>query len=176
VRLIAAPPPDRGIGRRTGIICQGGTVLLHTLRVTGLDRGLSRALGWWRVLQAVHDPGKIIPDLAVAVALGGDFLADIAMLRSQPELTGPVASDAVVSRLVTALAEDTPQGAQKDSRGAGRGLAAGRGRHARRGRRAGHGRSGRGAGDRVLRGGARLVRRAAAGSAMRVLVLIGRKL
>jgi len=70
-------------------------------------------------------PGKIIADLAVAVALGGDFLADIAMLRSQPELTGPVASDPVVSRLVTALAEDTPQGAQDDSRGAGRGLEAG---------------------------------------------------
>jgi hypothetical protein len=68
----------------------------------------------------VHDRGKIIADLAVAVALGGDFLADIAMLRSQPELTGPVASDPVVSRLVTALAEDTPQGAQDDSRGAGR--------------------------------------------------------
>jgi hypothetical protein len=29
----------------TGIICQAGTVLLQTLRVTGLDRGLSRALG-----------------------------------------------------------------------------------------------------------------------------------
>jgi hypothetical protein len=68
----------------------------------------------------VHDPGKIIADLAVAVAVDGDFLADIAMLRSQPELTGPVASDLVVSRLVTALAEDTPQGAQDDSRGAGR--------------------------------------------------------
>ena len=73
----------------------------------------------------MHDRGKIIADLAVAVALGGDFLADIAMLRSQPELTGPVASDSVVSRLVTALAEDTPQGAQDDSRGAGRGLGAG---------------------------------------------------
>ena len=138
--------------------------------------------GRWRVLRAVHDLGKIIADLAVAVAVAvdGDFLADIAMLRSQPELTGSVASDPVVSRLVTALAEDTPQGAQDDSRGAGRGLgadlAAGRGRHARHWRRAGHCRSGRDTGDRVLRGGARLARRAAAGSAMRVLVLIGRKL
>ena len=70
----------------------------------------------------MHDPGKIIADLAVAVAVDGNFLADIAMLHSQPELTGPVASDLVVSRLVTALAEDTPQGAQDDSRGAGRGL------------------------------------------------------
>ena len=74
----------------------------------------------------MHDLGKIIADLAVAVAVDGDFLADIAILRSQPELTGPVASDLVVSRLVTALAEDTPQGAQDDSRGAGRGLGADR--------------------------------------------------
>ena len=36
----------------------------------------------------MHDPGKIIADLAVAVAVDGGFLADIAMLRSQPELTG----------------------------------------------------------------------------------------
>lgn len=57
----------------------------------------------WRAQQAVHDPGKIIADLPAAVALGGDCLADIAMLREQPELAGPVASDLVVSRLIAAL-------------------------------------------------------------------------
>ena len=59
--------------------------------------------------RAVHDPGKVIADLAAAVALGGDCLADIAVLREQPELAGPVASDPVVSRLVAALAADGPQ-------------------------------------------------------------------
>ena len=58
---------------------------------------------------AVHDPGKIIADLAAAVALGGDCLADIAVLREQPELAGPVASDPVVSRLVSQLAADLPR-------------------------------------------------------------------
>jgi hypothetical protein len=57
----------------------------------------------------VHDPGKIVADLAVAQALGGDCLADIAVLRSQPELAGPVASDPVVSRLITTLAADAPR-------------------------------------------------------------------
>ena len=33
---------------------------------------------------AVHDPGKIVTDLAVAVALGGDAACDIAVLRAQP--------------------------------------------------------------------------------------------
>jgi hypothetical protein len=38
------------------------------------------------------------------LALGGDCLADIALLRAEPELFGPVASEPVVSRLVTRLA------------------------------------------------------------------------
>jgi len=45
----------------------------------------------------------------MTLALGGDCLADIAVLRSQPELAGPVASDPVVSRLVTTLAADAPR-------------------------------------------------------------------
>jgi len=43
------------------------------------------------------------------VALGGDCLADIAVLREQPQLAGAVASDPVVSRLVAALAGDLPR-------------------------------------------------------------------
>ena len=39
--------------------------------------------------RAVRDPGKVIADLAAAVALGGDCLADIAVvLREQPDLAG----------------------------------------------------------------------------------------
>jgi hypothetical protein len=90
-----------------GLVSQAGAVLLwETLRVTGLGQGLSQGLARWRAPRSMHDPGKIIADLAAAVALGGDCLADIAVLREQPELAGPVASDPVVSRLVTALAAD----------------------------------------------------------------------
>jgi hypothetical protein len=46
------------------------------------------------------------------VALGGDCLADIAVLREQPGLAGPVASDPVVSRLISVLAGDLPQALQ----------------------------------------------------------------
>ncbi|MEU1601665.1 IS1380 family transposase, partial [Streptomyces sp. NPDC005708] len=38
------------------------------------------------------------------VALGGDCLADIATLRSEPDVFGPVASDSTVSRLIDTLA------------------------------------------------------------------------
>jgi hypothetical protein len=93
-----------------GLVSQAGAVLLwETLRVTGLGRGLSEGLARWRAPRAVHDPGKVIADLAAAVALGGDCLADIAVLREQPELAGPVASDPVVSRLAAMLAADGPQ-------------------------------------------------------------------
>jgi Transposase DDE domain group 1 len=90
-----------------GIVCQaGGLLLTETLRVTGLDQGLSAGLGRWRRPRAIHDPGKIVADLAVTLALGGDCLADVQVLRSQPELFGLVASDPTVSRLVDALACD----------------------------------------------------------------------
>jgi hypothetical protein len=93
-----------------GLVSQAGAVLLwETLEVTGLGRELSAALEQWRAPRAVHDPGKIVADLAAAVALGGDCLADIAVLREQPELAGPVASDPVVSRLVSTLAAGGPR-------------------------------------------------------------------
>src|SRR6204780_1975749 len=95
----------------TGLVSQaGGLLLTQTLQAPGLEAGLTAALQRWRAPRAVHDPGKIITDLAVALALGGDCLADIAVLRGQPELAGPVASDPVVSRLVSSLAADGPRG------------------------------------------------------------------
>jgi hypothetical protein len=110
VNLTAAGPKIVVSADGKGLVSQAGAVLLvQATRVTGLDRGLRQALGRWRAPRAVHDPGTIVADLAVAVALGGDCLADIAVLRAQPELAGPVASDPVVSRLVTALAGDGPR-------------------------------------------------------------------
>jgi hypothetical protein len=84
-------------------------LLAEAVRVTGLGRGLPAGLARWRAPRAVHDPGKILTDLVMALALGGDCLADIAVLRAQPGLFGPVASDPVVSRLISALAADGPR-------------------------------------------------------------------
>ncbi|MET9245620.1 IS1380 family transposase [Nonomuraea sp. NPDC003709] len=84
----------------------GALLLLQTLRVTGLNRALSAQLERWRPERAMHDPGKIVADLAVSLAMGGDCLADIALLRAQPDVFGPVASDPTVSRLIDRLARD----------------------------------------------------------------------
>ena len=93
-----------------GVVSQAGALLLvEALRVSGLGRGLSAALSRWRSPWAVHDSGKIAADLVVSLALGGDCLADIAVVRSEPQLFGPVASDPVVSRLIKALAADAPR-------------------------------------------------------------------
>jgi hypothetical protein len=84
----------------TGIVSHaGGLLLTETARVTGLQAGLSDRLSRWRASRTVHDPGKIVTDLAVAVASGGDCLADMGVLRAEPALFGPVASDPVVSRV-----------------------------------------------------------------------------
>jgi len=93
-----------------GLVSQAGALLLlETLQATGLSRGLSAGLARWRAPRAVHDPGKTVTDLVVALALGGDCLADVAVLRAEPELAGPVASDPVVSRLISALAAEAPR-------------------------------------------------------------------
>lgn len=62
----------------------------------------------WRLPLASHDPGKIVLDLAVAVAvaLGKDCAAGIALVLAQPGVFGVVASDPTVSRLIDRLAED----------------------------------------------------------------------
>jgi len=92
---------------RESLISSSGALLLQeTSRVSGLGRGLSRALVPWRPVRASHDPGKVLLDVALAVALGGDCLADVAAVRSQPQVFGTVASDPTVSRVFAALAVD----------------------------------------------------------------------
>src|SRR5690625_538457 len=84
----------------------GGVLLTETIRATGLDRGLSATLAPWRRPLAQHDPGKILLDLALMLAVGGDCLADVSSLRAEPDVYGVVASDPTTSRLLTVLAGD----------------------------------------------------------------------
>jgi len=93
-------------GSESLISSTGASLLLQTGQVSGLTRGLSQQLRSWRLARSVHDPGKTVLDLAVTIALGGDCLADAALLRAQSELFGAVASDPTISRLVDALGAD----------------------------------------------------------------------
>jgi hypothetical protein len=109
-KRIGSYPRVRCEGGGRGAVSQAGGVLLtETVRKTGLDGAISAALAPWRRPQTVHDPGKIVLDVALAVALGGDCLADVGMLRAEPSVFGPVASDPTVSRLIDQLAAAGPK-------------------------------------------------------------------
>jgi len=97
----------------------GGVLLTTTVGLAGIDRLLSTALSRWRKPSAVHDPGKIITDLAVSLALGGTAwptspccvrsrvcMGRLRETRRCPRLIGVVAADvaAVVKAINTARA------------------------------------------------------------------------
>ncbi|MEV7346189.1 IS1380 family transposase [Streptomyces sp. NPDC093544] len=107
---IGSYPRLRVEGSGRGMVSQAGAVLLvETVRKTGLDSAISAALTPWRKRRAVHDPGKALLDVALGVALGGDCLADAAILRAEPEVFGPVASDPTISRLLDTFAAAGPK-------------------------------------------------------------------
>lgn len=107
-RTAAYPQPRHDAGATRVVGHAGGMLLTKTAVLTGLTQGLSTALARWRKPFATHDPGKIVSDLAISLALGGDCLADAALVRSEPAVYGPVASDPTISRLISLLAADAP--------------------------------------------------------------------
>nr|WP_233599103.1 MULTISPECIES: transposase [unclassified Amycolatopsis] len=54
----------------------------------------------------MHVPGRVLADLAVMIADGGDALAHLAALRDQDKLFGPVASDATAWRVMDRVDEE----------------------------------------------------------------------
>ena len=95
-----------GTGRKV-VSGAGGVLLTRTAMTVELDAALSTALAPWRKPLARHHPGKIVLDLAISLAVGGDCLADVAQLRAHPQVFGPVASDPTVSRCIDTLATDS---------------------------------------------------------------------
>jgi hypothetical protein len=89
-----------------GVVGHAGAALLRALA----DRlGLTSVLGW-RVpagdRRHRHSDAVVLRDLAVMLADGGDCLSDLAVLRDQPELFGPVASTPTAWRVLERLAQD----------------------------------------------------------------------
>jgi Transposase DDE domain group 1 len=88
----------------TGVVGHAGAALLRELA----DRlGLTAALGWRDPQGRRRYPdAAVLRDLAVVLADGGDCLSDLAVLRDQPELFGPVASTATAWRVLERVASD----------------------------------------------------------------------
>ncbi len=93
-------------GGGRGVVGHVGARLLADLAdATGLTSVFSEAPAGPQQRQGGHDPGRIAVDLAVMLADGGEAIADLAVLRDQPGLFGPVASGPTVWRLLSRLDE-----------------------------------------------------------------------
>ncbi len=81
-----------------GIVAWAGAVPVRMLADrTGLTGGLSRVLAR-RGFDPLHDRGRVLADVAVAIACGGRDIVDVEALRAQGEVFGPVASDTTARR------------------------------------------------------------------------------
>ncbi|WP_425490362.1 transposase [Nocardioides daedukensis] len=88
-----------------GVVAHAGSVGLRLLADrTGLTSELSKAMAR-RSFTPLHDRGRVLIDVAVMLADGGEAIADIDVLRHQSGVLGPVASPPTVWR---ALDEVTP--------------------------------------------------------------------
>jgi hypothetical protein len=85
------------------LVSHAGAALLSELADrSGLTEAMSVAMAECGINWHTHNPGVVLTHLAVAIADGADCLADMASLREQSELFGPVASIATAWRAVQA--------------------------------------------------------------------------
>jgi hypothetical protein len=97
----------------SGVVSHAGSRLLADLAtVTGLDTALAEVAGVGRQRRSAHDPGRVLADLAVLLADGGEAISDLAVLREQPGLFGPVASTPTAWRVLDGVAACGQQGLQ----------------------------------------------------------------
>jgi len=94
----------------SGVVAHAGNVATRLLAdQVGLTGALSAAMSR-RGFTPKHDRGRVLVDVAVLIAGGGEAIADIDVLRHQGEVLGSVASAPTVWR---ALDEVTPAAAKR---------------------------------------------------------------
>lgn len=98
----------------------GAALLAEMADRLGLSRALSAGLVGLRQRRAGHDPGRVLRDLAVMLADGGDALCDLRALRDQPALFGSVASVATAWRVIDGVCEHGLLDALRTARAAAR--------------------------------------------------------
>jgi len=89
-----------------GLVGHAGSRLLAELAErSGLDAEMSKALAPLVKRRRRHDPGRVLVELAVTLADGGECIADLATLRQQPDLFGQVASTPTAWRVLDSIEE-----------------------------------------------------------------------
>ena len=90
-----------------GLVSHAGSALLAQVAdKLGLTKALSLRLGAVKQRRRGHDPGRVIRDLAVMLADGGECVSDLGAVRDQEALFGPVASDSTAFRVIDRVAAD----------------------------------------------------------------------
>lgn len=89
--------PRTVTGNGEGLVSHAGVAwLAETADLSGLSAGLRAAMAG--VPQRRHDPGSTLAQVVLALADGATCLSDLAALRAQPAMFGPVASEATAWR------------------------------------------------------------------------------
>jgi hypothetical protein len=100
LKVVVAPDGD-------GLVSHAGSLLLAGVADrAGLTKALSRELKGLKSRCSGHDLGRVVRDLAVMLADGGECLADLGVLGDQAALFGSVASGATAFRVVDRIASD----------------------------------------------------------------------
>lgn len=90
-----------------GLVSHAGSALLAGVAdKTGLSAALSAGLAGTRRRGGGHDPGRVIRDLALMLADGGEALCDLRAVRDQSPLFGAVASDSTAYRAIEKIAAE----------------------------------------------------------------------
>ena len=89
-----------------GLVSHAGVALLVELadRV-GLTAALSETLAGTRERRSAHDPGRVLRDVAVMLADGGDCVTDVDAYRGQERLFGAKASETTTHRVLKSIDE-----------------------------------------------------------------------
>jgi hypothetical protein len=87
-----------------GVVSHAGSRLLADIaQVSGLDAGFDAVTAAGRRRRSAHGPGRVLTDLAVMLADGGEAISDLAVLREQPALFGAVASTPTAWRTLAGI-------------------------------------------------------------------------
>jgi hypothetical protein len=89
-----------------GLVSHAGVALLVELADrAGLTSALSDALAGTRERRSAHDPGRVLRDVAVMLADGGDCVTDMAAFEGQERLFGARASETTTHRVLKSVDE-----------------------------------------------------------------------
>lgn len=89
-----------------GLVSHAGAALLVELADrTGLTGALSEAMARTRERRSAHDPGRVLRDVAVMLADGGDCVTDLAAYEGQERLFGARASETTTHRVLKSVDE-----------------------------------------------------------------------